>query len=120
MDWLEALRGLPAERVFVDHEPHPPRYVRAEVLHRSLVERSELVGVQADSEKTSAWLIALWCPQVSRHRRGFYSCFRLFVDDGAVIAASLYCFYDGEDDSPRIDSRSAAEALAALNGFAPP
>jgi len=46
--------------------------------------------------------------------------FRLFVDEGTVIAASLYCFYDGEDDSPRVDSRSAAEALAALNGFAPP
>ncbi len=120
MDWLDALRGLPPERIFVDHEPPTPRYVRAEVLLRSLVERSELVGVQADPERTSAWLIALWCSQTSRYRRGFYSCFRLFVDNGAVFAASLYCFYDGEGDSPRIDSRSAAEALAALNGFAPP
>ena len=86
MDWLEALRALPPERVFVDHEPPTPRYARAEVLLRSLIELSDLVGVRPDPERTSAWLIAVWCAQTSRRRRGFYSCFRLFIDEGAVFA----------------------------------
>jgi hypothetical protein len=84
-----------------------------------LIRKSTLVGHAPDSETDRAWLIALWAPHPEGRRRpGFYSCFRMHLDDDdQPFAALLYCFYDGRDDSPKISSIFSARALASQNGF---
>lgn len=115
-DWLDDIGALPARAVFVMHEPTTPRYGRAQAKLRYLLRESQVVG-HRDADYPGAIEIAAWAPSPSGGV-GYYSCFRLFLgSDREVIAAVLFCFYDGTEKSPGFKSFRSAQEFADAHGF---
>lgn len=117
MDWIEELRRLPPERRAVWHQPETPRYTKARQKLSYLVRQSVLLGEQPDPERASAHLLALWAPPESGSGAGYYSCFRVFLEEGVLTFAVLYCLYDGSERSPGFRSLDAARGYAEAHGF---
>ena len=115
-DWLARLQELPAEHVFVRHEPPTPRYGRAQAKLPYLIREAMFVGSRTTS-RSDAWEIATWARAGSGRGYGYYSCFRLFVQSDRPTVAVLFCFYDGTERSPGFKSFDAAAQYAAANGF---
>jgi len=116
--WLSELQGLPEDRVFVQHEPPTPRYGRAQAKLCYVVRKSYCLGSRESPEHgEGAMDIALWCPPPQGRGYGYYTCFRIFQSEDEVVAAVLFCFYDGTEKSPGFKSRSAAQAFAESRGF---
>ncbi len=116
--WLEALRALPPTHVYVQHEPPTPRYGRAQAKLRHIVRASHFLGWRPGrGSGEGAVDIALWCPPPHGRGYGYYTCFRLLRSGDDVLAAILFCFYDGTAKSPGFKSRSAAQGYAESRGF---
>jgi hypothetical protein len=115
-DWLQEVRALPARAVYVRHEPATPRYGRAQAKLRWLLRESTVIG-RRDADYPGAVEIAAWARSPSGGF-GYYSCFRLFLgEDREVVAAVLFCFYDGTEKSPGFRSARSARDFALLHGF---
>ena len=116
VDWLERVRRLSAEQVFVQHNPPTPRYGRAQAKLPYLIREGRLLGSKS-VDTPDRIEIALWARPASGRGHGYYGCFRLFLEDGDVLAALLFCFYDGTENSPGFKTVDAAAQSAAGNGF---
>ncbi len=118
MNWKQILQQLTPDACFVEHHPLTPRYERAANKIEYLLENALVLGVrEADSKQAGCREIAIWAPEPTRRRDGYYACFRVFLDDGAPSFAVLYCFYDGTDRSPGLRSAETATAYALSQGF---
>lgn len=117
MDWLEEIRRLPPQRRAVWHQPETPRYSKARQKLAFVIRESQFLGVKRDEENPSAILTALWAPPGHGSGPGFYSCFRVFLEDKKAIFAVMYCFYDGTEGSPGFRALQPAIAFAESNGF---
>lgn len=116
--WLPQLRQLPPQRVVVQHEPETARYKRARRYLTHVVRSSSCVGVRAAPEgPENAVEAVLWCRSPVGRGCGFYSGLRVYVADGAVVFAVLFCFYDGRDASPCIKSLEGAQTVALSYGY---
>lgn len=117
LPWLDEVRKLPRERVFVQHNPPTPRYGRAQAKLGYLLEASTLVGVRPHETLPHCFEVAAWAPRPEGRGHGYYTCFRLFLERDNVTLALLFCFYDGTERSPGLRSLDAARELARSNGF---
>lgn len=115
MDWLNAIRLIPRHRVLVEHEPETDRYARARQKLQYIIKVGQLVGTKSTSKTVRE--LAVWAPSNSRGRSGYYACIRVFHKDEEVLYAILYCFYDGTDGSPSVNSASSARFIARSEGF---
>ena len=118
MSWLEVLRALPEEAVFVAHNPPTPRYGRAQAKLRYVLRTASVLGGRRSDLVEHAIETAAWSPPPTGRGNGYYVCFRLFFDQfERVEQAVLYCFYDGTDGSPGFKTLHEAGEYARLNGF---
>ena len=115
--WWEAVKGLPETHRFVAHEPETPRYARARQKLRYLIRKGEYLGSTGVPEDEGWVEIAVWAPPEQGRDPGYYGCFRLFIEDGVVTGAVLFCFYDGTESSPSLSTLQEAQAFARANGF---
>lgn len=116
MDWLEWLRGLGGDQLFVAHEPLTPRYERAGLRLPYLLRTATLLG-ERDGETDGSIEIATWSPPPTGRGPGLYACFRIFRRQSLCV---LFCFYDGTEKSPAIKSISGARAYARSHHFQEP
>lgn len=117
MDWLEELLGLPPDARYVKHNPASPRYFRGAQKLGYVLRNGSFLGSQPDAERSDAVCVALWAPPGHGRGKGYYCCFRVYVVDGKVQYAVMYCFYDGTDESPGFKTESSARAYARSEGF---
>lgn len=116
-DWLAEVRKLPADRVFVQHNPPTPRYGRAQTKLSYVIREAVLLGTRAVPHHPSRLEIAAWARRPSGRGYGYYVCFRLFFALRELNVGVLFCFYDGTDGSPGFKSVDAASQFAASQGF---
>jgi hypothetical protein len=116
-DWLARLRNLGPDQVFVQHRPPTPRYGRAQAKLSYLLREAILLGVKHERGTRSRVEIAIWTRPPTGRGFGYYACFRLFFEGTELIAALLFCFYDGTERSPGFKSVDAAIVFASHNGF---
>jgi hypothetical protein len=118
MNWKHVLRDLPLDACIVEHQPFTTRYQRANSKLEYLLEHAEVLGAR-DSERpiSSCAEIAVWAPEPTKRRPGYYACFRIYLEDSHPVFAVLYCFYDGRDQSPGFRSVEAATSFAVAQGF---
>ncbi len=116
-DWLDEVRRLPADRIFVLHNPPTPRYGRAQAKLGYLLKGSTYLGLRPHESGVDRVEVALWAPNPEGRGHGYYACLRLFMERGVVSAAMLFCFYDGTEKSPGMRSLMSALEFARLNGF---
>ena len=118
-EWFEMLKRLPPECIGVAHVPRSPRYVRGERRIRYVLSEGFFLGSQKDPEREDkAVCIAVWSPSPTGRGAGYYSCFRIFLDElGRPTHAALYCHYDGTDHSPILRSPLSAREFAKGHGF---
>ncbi len=115
-DWLARLQELPADQVFVQHEPPTARYGRAQAKLAYLIREAHYLGCRA-TDRADATEIAIWARPSAGRGYGYYACFRFFVRGEEPMVAVLFCFYDGTDRSPGFKTLDAASAYAAANDF---
>ena len=114
-DWLSSIQALPPNRLGVQHKPETDRYARARAKLRYVVRESTVLGTQ---DEDVAVVVAMWCPSGHGRGPGFYTCFRVYVDQqGEAVYASMFCFYDGTDSSHGFRSLEAALEYARSQGF---
>lgn len=118
MNWLITLRQLPAEVVDVEHVPFTPRYHRAWQQLDAILRRGVYLGARDPDEAPSERFleIAVWMAPTTGRGFGAYCCFRLEVAGADVLAATLFCYYNG-DGCPGFRSHRAAAEFATRNGF---
>ena len=81
-NWMEELRALPAESIFVQHNPPGARDERALAKMPYLISQGEWIGVKDwDMHPDSGVELALWAPHPEGRRCGLYACFRIEYDD---------------------------------------
>lgn len=117
VDWLERLRHRSTDQVFVQHNPPTPRYGRAQSKLAFILREARLLGSRPVAMHHDRLEIATWARPAAGRGYGYYACFRLFLDGGAVRAALLFAFYDGTEQSPGFKSFDAAAQFAFANGF---
>jgi hypothetical protein len=117
VDWLERIRKLSADQVFVERNPPTPRYGRAQSKLAYLIREARLLGTRAVPRHPDRLEVAVWARPASGRGHGYYACFRLFFEEEAIIAALLFAFYDGTERSPGFKSFDAAAQFAAGHGF---
>ena len=116
-DLLARLRGLGPGQVFVQHHPPTPRYGRAQTKLSYLLREAILLGIKREPRTPSRLEIAIWTRPPTGRGFGYYACFRLFFERAQLVAALLFCFYDGTERSPGFKSIDAATVFASQNGF---
>lgn len=116
--WWDAVKQLPATHRFVVHEPETPRYARARQKLPYLIRTGVYLGWSDTTGEDDRLEIAIWAPPDQTSDSGYYSCFRLFIEDGMATGAVLFCFYDGTEASPGFTTLQDAETYARANGFA--
>ena len=117
-DWFAKLRLLPLTHVIIHHQPRTPRYDRAGSKLRYILRESALLGFRSlDPPSESSVEMAVWAPHPSGKGAGFYTCFRLYLDEGSPTIAQLFAFYDGTERSIALKSLSAALTYSRSNGF---
>lgn len=114
--WWDAVRQLPASHRFVIHEPETPRYARARQKLGYVLREGEYLGASRKPDRGQIE-IAVWAPTHQGRGPGYYCCFRLFIEEGMVTDAALFCFYDGTESSPALSTLRDAQAVARENGF---
>lgn len=115
--WLDRVRDLPPERVFVQHNPPTARYGRAQVKLGYVLREAHYLGVREAEGSQTRLEIATWTRAPSGRGFGYYACFRLYFDKDVLAAAMLFCFYDGTERSPGFKSLEAALQYARARGF---
>ena len=116
-DWLERVRRLSTDQVFVQHNPPTPRYGRAQSKLAYLIREGNLLGTKPVLGEPDRIEIAIWAKPAAGRGHGYYACFRLFLERGDLLAALLFCFYDGTEQSPGFKSFDAAAHFASSHGF---
>ena len=117
-NWLDELKKLPEEYISVQHNPMTARYSRAINKLWLILGRGQVVGKTNLDEKRSTKEIAVWCESPEGKRCGYYGCFRIFCNkQGVPLTATMYCFYDGTEQSPCLKSRENATTYAKDHGF---
>ena len=120
-DWLAKLQQLPLSHVLVQHKPRTPRYDRAGSKLQYVLRESQFLGHRKPTPLSNTPVeIALWAPNPNGKGAGFYSCFRLFLQDDSPTLAQLFAFYDGTERSISLKSLSAALAYSRSHGFGGP
>jgi len=115
--WAQ-VRGLPARRIFVEHEPDTPRYQRARDCLDVILSQGLPLGVRRIADEPDApQELALWVPPLSGRGSGAYVCLRVYSHEAEVTVAVLFCFYDGTEKSPVFRSYDAAVAYARDREF---
>jgi hypothetical protein len=117
VDWVAEIQGLRADQVFVQHNPPTPRYGRAQSKLSYLIREGIFLGSRLTDDMPERLEIATWTRPPTGRGYGYYACFRLFFQEKQLVAALLYCFYDGMEQSPGFKSQDAAREYATANGF---
>jgi hypothetical protein len=115
---LAEIRLLSTALVGVEHVPFTPRHHRAWQQLGAILHRGVYLGHREPDEAPSDRYIeiAVWLSSTTGRGQGAYYCFRLERAGSRVLAASLFCYYNG-DDCPGFRTQRAAAAFAAQNGF---
>jgi hypothetical protein len=114
------LRTLPSHAIDVIHEPMTPRYARAMQMRMWLARSGIIVGQKKISHQAKE--VAVWLENpIGRKRAGLYACFRIYYSEKkGAVSATLFCFYDGTEQSPVILSLQSAQALASRFNYEKP
>lgn len=112
------LVDLAEDQRAVLHHPETPRYGRARAQLPYLLRASTALGVRSGEAGSAVSVeLAAWVPHPAGRGHGFYSCFRLVLEDHVVVYAILFCFYDGTERSPGFRTPEAARAFPRSQGF---
>jgi hypothetical protein len=112
-DYLSDLRSLPIWKVSVVHDPMTQRYFYAAEKLERIVDDVVLVGVRSVNPPHIFEIATFLENDRNTKKPGWYVCFRLFYsENGTILSATLFCFYDGTEKSPSIFSVDAAKAYA--------